>query len=393
MPDVPKKPDTASTPEEKDSSADPTTPIIPQKPEEETSESSQETETGDAQTPETVSEPPEKENTEDAPEKDTVPAAPQKPEKNDSVPLPKKPKKDENTMASQNNPISTKLSADERESLRAQRRKSKRLLSLLRKIAILLLVIITGSYFWFQFNLNKDSNPLSVFGVSENLGMKHKHLKQKTRLLESEKMGIDREISRLQHKLENKEFTVFSPEIEKLRSQQLTWFDRVDANGNLEFGMMEAVPRMAKFFNDREYQDDAQIIAGRPGQIEISNVVVDRSGINFNVSGAELFGNVFFLNLEFVKMVNAFPFLKNGELQTFSKRENQEGEPMMEYAVKLEYQTPDEEDPHDALFQKYLDWLAQDEAGTLSEEEERTNADAQSSPRKVRTSDNDNSSS
>jgi hypothetical protein len=269
-------------------------------------------------------------------------------------------------------PVSTKLSAEQRAKLKSQRQSSRALIAALQKLIIVLLVVVVGGFYWFKFNLDEDKNILSVFGVAENLGMRHKNLAQKLRDKNREKRVIEQKIAKLQNQLDTGQYSVFSTEIEKLRNEQIVWFDRTAENGNFIFGMMNVAPRMVHFFNDREFSDPAKILSGRPEQIQISEVTVDRSGLKMNVTGSELFGKVFFLNLEFVKMVNSFPFLKNGEITAFSRREDSEGNPFMKYTIKFDAQFADEEDPNDQYFEQYLSWLKNRKTTSNTTVEKRT---------------------
>ncbi|MBT3349137.1 hypothetical protein HN954_01020 [bacterium] len=278
---------------------------------------------------------------------------------NTTIPTPPtKPQPVENSNTGAQKILGIKLSAEQRDALRKKRAQSQKIQNILRKVSVVFLVIAIGSFYWLKLNLNEIKNPLATFGISKNLGMKYRETERSVRILIAAVTKQNQEKDSIKQKLENEEYTVFSPEINVLRDTQLTWFDKTDETGNLEFGMMEAVPRMAEFFNDRAYSDENGIISGRAGQIEVSDIVVDRNGVRFNVSGKELLGNVFYLNLEFVKMVNSFPFLKNGKLNSFSKQEDATDGAKMQYAVKLDYQTADEVDPQDELFSKYLTWLS-----------------------------------
>ncbi|NJP03698.1 hypothetical protein HC823_00175 [Candidatus Gracilibacteria bacterium] len=130
-----------------------------------------------------------------------------------------------------------------------------------------------------------------------------------------------------------------------------------DAEGNVEFGMVNALDRLEDYFNGRGYSDPQKIISGRRGQIAVKNISVSRDGLNASVETTQLFGKLFFLNVEFTKMVNAFPFFKNAEIRSFSRRKNQEEDDAMNVSIKADIQMPEDEDPADEAFLDYENWL------------------------------------
>lgn len=90
---------------------------------------------------------------------------------------------------------------------------------------------------------------------------------------------------------------------------------------------------------------------------ELKNLQVSRNEVTFSVSAAQILGKVFFLNIEFIEMVNSFPFLKNGSISQFARQKNTTEDDSMKFSVRLERQLPDEVDPADVRFQEYTSWL------------------------------------
>ena len=251
----------------------------------------------------------------------------------------------------------TKLSGEEKEKILAEAKKAQDLTNILKKVFILLLVITAGGFLWAKLSLDSENKMLSMFGMQENIGMKNKSLEKKEKKLKNEKKTIEGKIKKMNHQIETKAFSQFSEEIETLQNQQLRWFDTITPEGETNFGMVNALNRLESYFNSREYSDPQKIISGRRGQIKVKNVSVSRDGINASVETTQLFGKLFFLNVEFSKMVNAFPFFKNAEIRSFSRKKNKEEDDSMTISIKADIQLPDEEDSFDVFFIDYKNWI------------------------------------
>ena len=98
-------------------------------------------------------------------------------------------------------------------------------------------------------------------------------------------------------------------------------------------------------------------MSGKYTDIQIENIQVSRDGISFSVIGSQILGKIFFLNIEFIEMVNSFPFLKNGKLTQFARQKNEDEYDSMSFSVRLELQENDETDPADERFEEYLTWF------------------------------------
>ncbi len=262
----------------------------------------------------------------------------------------------------------SKLTKEDKQKLIETQKETRARLLLLKKIATTFLIVSLGWFFWLQMNLSENNSVLSLFGITENLGQKISNIKKNKKKFTLENVTIENNIKNLQKQLESKNYTRYSKEIRDIREKQLQWYDEIDADGNIIFGLTDAVPRMQEFFNDRNYKDENNILSGKHGDIQIKNLQVSRDGINFSVDGSQILGKVFFLNIEFVEMVNSFPFLKNGKLNQFSRQKNKDDDDSMNFSVKLELQGPDEVDPADKRFHEYLDWLNAKSDTNITEE-------------------------
>jgi hypothetical protein len=238
-----------------------------------------------------------------------------------------------------------------------EKKETLRRVQLLKRIAFLSLVISLGWFFWLQMNLSETNAILGVVGVKQNMGQEIKQLKQDKMKLTLEEKKTEKEIEKITKKMEEGIYTLHSEEVQDIRSQQIQWFDEVDQNGEITFGMAGAIPRMQEYFNSRSYSDPDQILSGKHSDIEIENLQISREGVSFSVVASQILGKVFFLNIEFIEMVNSFPFLKNGTITQFARQKNAEEDDSMRFSVRLDRQLPGEKDPHDARFVEYTSWL------------------------------------
>lgn len=251
----------------------------------------------------------------------------------------------------------TKLSGEEKEKLLTKAKKAQDLTHILKKVFVLFLILTAGGFLWAKFSLDPANKVLSLFGMQENVGMKNKSLEKKEKKLKAEKKTTEGKINKMKQQIETKVFSQFSEEIGTLRNKQLRWFDTTTAEGKTEYGMVNALGRLEEYFNSRKYSDPQKIISGRRGQITVKNISVSRDGLSASAETTQLFGKLFFLNVEFSKMVNAFPFFKDAEIRTFTRKKNKDEDDAMNVSVKAEIQLPDEEDPADTAFEEYENWL------------------------------------
>lgn len=249
------------------------------------------------------------------------------------------------------------LTKEEKTKLVLEKKEALRRVQLLKRVAFLFLVISLGWFFWLQMNLSETNAVLAIVGVKQNMGQEIKQLKQEKIKLNLEEKKTEKDIKKLTKKMKEGVYTLHSEEVQNIRSQQIQWFDEVDENGEITFGLAEAIPRMQKYFNSRSYSDPDQILSGKHSDIEIENLQVSRDGVSFSVVASQILGKVFFLNIEFIEMVNSFPFLKNGTITQFARQKNAEDDDSMRFSVRLDRQLPGEKDPYDARFIEYTSWL------------------------------------
>lgn len=249
------------------------------------------------------------------------------------------------------------LTKEAKTQLVLKKRETLRQVQFVKRGAFLVLVLSIGWFLWLQMNLSETNTILSFVGVKQNMGQEIKVLKKEKIQTNLENKRMEKDIAKLNKKLEEDIYTLHSEEVQNIRSEQIRWFDEVDENGEILFGLAGAIPRMQEYFNSRSYSDPDQILSGKHSDIEIENLQISREGLNFSVVASQILGKVFFLNIEFIEMVNSFPFLKNGTITQFARQKNADEDDSMRFSVRLDRQLPNEEDPHDVRFVEYTSWL------------------------------------
>ncbi len=109
---------------------------------------------------------------------------------------------------------------------------------------------------------------------------------------------------------------------------------------------------MEDYFNSLDYEHP--ILKGN--NVRVENISLDRKETKLTVVGSNLFGNVFFLDIEFVDMLNSFSFFKNGEIKNFIRKRDENGDEIMSTSIKLQMQQPSEKDEDDEKFEEYTKW-------------------------------------
>ncbi len=235
----------------------------------------------------------------------------------------------------------------------------------LKYISIIFLFLICGIFFWLKADLDPENRYLRLTGLQENTYQEHNTLSSKNKSLKDINEKSKKEIKRIEEKIKNKEFFEFQEEIDEIyENQNIQWFDKIDPDtGELTLGVFDSFEKIKNFFNDKNYYDISHAegeISGRQilsrNEIEIENIVIDRTHASFSVKSSNVFGKVFFLSTEFVEMMNSFKFFKDGKLETYS-RQKIKGSNGMSFTINLKIQEKDEEDPNDVKFQEYEDWL------------------------------------
>ncbi len=223
----------------------------------------------------------------------------------------------------------------------------------LKQGSVAFTIFVFVSLFALKATLDPTNQYLSVFGMEQNTFLKHKHLKSKKNILEQDISKLSFKIGELQSRLENKEFFVHRKAVKEIKDARLNWVDRTSNEGKQIFGILDGVERIKDYFNSSKYFHP--ILSGN--QIKVEKVSANRKQANFSVTGKNIFGKIFFLNTEFVEMINAFPFFKNGEIKSFSRKTTKGGDDEMQFSLSVAIQQKGEEDAADIRLEEYNAWL------------------------------------
>ncbi len=230
--------------------------------------------------------------------------------------------------------------------------------NLVKNIAGLLIFISLLAFTFFKVTLNEENLFLSMFGINNNLGLNHKKLIEKSQELEMSLLQLDEKIMSIEEKIKNKNYTLYSADIKKVRQSQLVWFDQFNKDKELELGIMDAPQRISDYFNDQNFQDKNNVIRGKHQKVSIKNLNASRKNISFDAETTQILGKIIFLDVEFLNSLTGLPIYKNlKNLNSFSREKNEDGDYSNTFSLNFDIQSPTDEDPQDKYFIDYLNWL------------------------------------
>jgi len=249
----------------------------------------------------------------------------------------------------------TKLSKEEKQELQTSRHSVPIQIIILKYSSVSLLIISLMGFLWLKADLEPTNKYLNAVNLSENIGLRYENLMQQNKILNEENRKYNTRVKKIESQLHSKKYSVHSETIQKIRNEQLIWFDQRDKDGKIQYGLLDSPNRMKEYFNSKTFNNS--ILTGTGNNLVVDNTTANRNEISFSVTGSHLFGKVFFLNTEFVKMMNSFPFLQDGNIASFSKKKDAEGNDSMNFNLKLKIQGPEDIDPYDRYFSEYENWL------------------------------------
>ncbi len=264
--------------------------------------------------------------------------------------LPSVPKSEPTEMLAK-----TILSTEEKKELQANRHNVPMHIIVLKYSSVSLLIISLVGFLWLKADLEPKNKYLNAVNLSENIGLKYENLLQQNKILNEENRKYSTTIKKIESQLHTQKYSVHSETIQNIKNEQLIWFDQRDKDAKIQYGLLDSPDRMKEYFNSKTFNNS--ILTGTGNSLVVDNTTADRNEISFSVTGSHLFGKVFFLNTEFVKMMNSFPFLQDGSLTSFSKKKDAEGNDSMNFSLKLKIQRPEDIDPYDEYFSEYENWL------------------------------------
>ncbi len=251
--------------------------------------------------------------------------------------------------------IQTKLSKEQKKIFLEKRKKGALWVRIIRYTVIILFFINTIGILFLTIDLSVENGYFKFLNLGDNTAVKYKNSVEKKQNLETRNNEIQAELSKIENQINTKEYSVHTSIIQKLRADQLIWFDKKDESGNItEYGILDSPKHMKDYFTSPDYsQKYGNIILTGNNNITINGISANSNQLNFHVITSNLFGKVFFLSTEFIKMMNSYKFLKDGALTHFSKSKDKNDEDIMDFAISFNIQKPDEIDPYDEYFEEY----------------------------------------
>ena len=198
-----------------------------------------------------------------------------------------------------------------------------------------------------------DNQILAPFGLQENTGQRYERYSQQKESLEKKERKLIREKSILNKKIKQEDYTRHSETIKTLQADQFQWFDEMNDEGELVFGILDAPRRIQHYFNSLSYRNT--YLSGN--EISVSNVSATRHKLSFGSKLSNIYGQVFYLNVEFLDIMNAHPRLKNGLVRNFSRQKDSDETDSTTLSLSFDIQGLEEVDPDDRRFQDYKNWF------------------------------------
>jgi len=221
-------------------------------------------------------------------------------------------------------------------------------------LALLVLMVDVLVFLWLKVDLSESNAILSLVGTEQNTGQRYEAYVQQKQNLQLEKAQLSGKIKRLKNKVETKDYTRYGEITSQIEAEQLQWFDETDEEEHLILGVLDAPKRIQDYFNSTDYKNT--YLSGN--DITVSGISATRENLNFRTEASNIYGKVFFLNVEFVEMLNAHPRVKNGDLKVFSRAQDEEESDSMSFSLRFDIQAEDEEDAADSRFEDYDQWFS-----------------------------------
>lgn len=208
-------------------------------------------------------------------------------------------------------------------------------INVLRIISLVLLVVGGIASLWITQSLSESNALFRNFGVQQNTGIAFSEGERSQRSLESQKESLEKKIKTLQFNLENNILSVNSEVISDIKDKQKVWIDTYNEDGTIaRFGILDAPGRMETYFN--EGNGAPNVVLQQLNNLEITSMSVSKNSVNISVRAQHSVGRIFFLASEFVRYINGFPFFNSGEIRTFTRGKNNEGEEEITFSLSLQ---------------------------------------------------------
>ncbi len=264
------------------------------------------------------------------------------------------PQKPEEPTQSKSPEVSESLSDEEKEKLFESKKAHKIKLEIIKDSTILLFVVVILSGLLLAADVNKNNKYFRLFGKSENTATMHKKLKRKNVDIISKVEKADREIRDIKKRLAKEDFFQHRQEINAITSERLPLLDKAKRENREDYGILHSVGNMMAYFN--ESPEGIDPVIGGGNEIKVERLHIDRERVTFTAQGTNIFGKVFFLNSEFVEMLNSFPFFKDGAIKSFLRKTDNNGDDRMQFTLTIDVQKSTEEDEADGALAQFIQW-------------------------------------
>ncbi len=295
----------------------------------------------------------------------------------------------------------------------------------LRSVTSILLFVSVLWALWLFVDMNEKNEYLSQYGIQDNTFTRFDDARNRQEDLEEQIADYEYRITEINDQIENKEYSSFTNLIRDLKSEQLVFFNTPDVVTTLiqdlrsssepvadvlkryglittqqeqmeiesyrdapvtdtdplrllltdigatesQYGILETPFHVKNYLSSPSFED---IILSSDNVIDIQNVTINRNFLTFEVeAGNTLFGTTFYLYTKFIDLLNAFPFLEDGELTVFEKEKDEIENYMMRSTIRfrivrdayhgLQSDTEETNDTQQQnLFLDFQDWFQSD---------------------------------
>ena len=245
------------------------------------------------------------------------------------------------------------ISKEDQKKLLKARNKIPFYILALKYLSIISTIVAMSAFIALKADISEENEYLSIIG-HENRGAKQLSLKETMERIQKESNQTSSDIKEIKRKLDQQLFYVNRDTINEIKKDLVVWFDKIGESG-LEYGLLDSAQRMANYFNSSSYSDRKGVLSGNV--IKVANASVSKESASFAISSSNLFGKIFYLNTEFINMMNSYPFFKGASMKSFSRSTLSNGDDSMNFSLSMKIQNPDEVDPADENFILYEQWL------------------------------------
>lgn len=260
------------------------------------------------------------------------------------------------------------VSPESQKKLLIQRRKIPIYVLILKFVSLIFVMLTIISWVALYADLNPENSLLKWFGLSENTQMNYLKETKKQDNLKKENETYSKKIAEYQRRLNEEDYFIYEKITNDIRANQFRWFNE-SVDGETLIGIIDSIGLIKKYISQSDYQNQKKY----PINFILNNVKFDsksfnRKNLSVAIKASNVSQNTLTLSTEITEIFNSFPFFKGGNLSTFSRKENKDGEIESSFSLKLEIQGKNEKDPSDERYKEFDDWF---KLGKMTEKTEK----------------------